>query len=76
MTSWTLGRRLAAALVFAALVLLAVGGVAATALTRVGASQHRVTGTLFSAIESSHALFSAHLEQETGVRVDDEDLLS
>jgi signal transduction histidine kinase len=67
-TSWTLGRRLAAALVFAALVLLAVGGVAATALTRVGASQHRVTGTLFSAIESSHALFSAHLEQETGVR--------
>ena len=65
---WSLRRRFTVAVVLAGAMVSALGVVVAVTFVEVGDTQARVTQTFYSAVRQSSSLFTAYLDQETGVR--------
>ena len=66
--AWPLRRRFTVAVAVAAVVVAALGTVVSTTFEHVKTVQSHVTRTYYSAVRASSSLFTAYLDEETGIR--------
>jgi signal transduction histidine kinase len=68
LAGWSLRRRFAASVIAAGLLVTGLTVLVVVTFVQVGRSQERITRTVYQAVNRSTDLFTAHLDQETGVR--------